>query len=350
MSNSMIKKLSTNKAIKDHIFEKSEIPQEFISTGSLVLNILYSGRLFGGIPVGKMSQIAAPSSLGKSFVGMKVAKNALKKDDDWIVIYIDTEMAFDYNFSESIGIDSNRLLVIQNNRLEEIQKEVMAIYEEFTKEEREKVLLIIDSWGAMVTSKTVDDATSGKDVSDMTISKKKNTFAKLITGLGMTVFVVNHVYDNIMNQYDPLSIPGGRGLYFASSSIVLGTSKSRAKETASSTDVIGALVLSTTKKSRFCKELTKLRFLIKYDGGIDPYHGILEDLQEMGVVVKPKNGWYQRNFEMLGIEGEDKNWREREINENGKEFYTMIIKDEGVQKFFEEKYTFLHSEINDEDF
>ncbi len=347
---SMIKKLSSNKAIKDFVFEKTDKPQEFISTGALVLNILYSGRLFGGIPIGKVSQIAAPSSLGKSFVGLKLAKNALKKDDDWIVIYIDTEMAFDYNFSESIGIDTNRILVVQNNRIEEVQKEVMAIYEELSKEEREKVLLVIDSWGAMVTSKTFDDAIAGKDVADMTAAKKKNSFARLITGLGMTVFVVNHVYDNIMDQYNPLSIPGGRNLYFASSSIVMGTSKARAKATTSSTDIIGASILAKTIKSRFCKELTKLRYLISYEGGIDPYSGILEDLVEEGIVAKPSVGWYQRDFSRLGLEGVDKKWREREINENGREFYTEIIKNEDVQRFFEEKYTFLHSEMTDDDF
>ena len=348
--NSMINKLNKSKAIKDSVLEKADKEQEFISTGALVLNILYSGRLFGGIPVGKVSQIAAPSSLGKSFVGLKLAKNALKKGEDWIVVYVDTEMAFDYSFAENIGIDTSRMLVIQNNRIEEVQKEVMALYEELDKEERSKVLLIIDSWGAMVTSKTFDDAISGKDVADMTTSKKKNNFARLITGLGMTIFIVNHVYDNIMNQYDPLSIPGGRSLFFASSSIVLGTSKARAKETASSTEVIGALILATTKKSRFCKELTKLRYLISYEGGIDPYYGILEDLVKEGIVAKPSMGWYQRDFSRLGLEGVDKKWREREINENGKEFYSEIIKNEEVQKFFEEKYTFLHSEITDDDF
>ena len=217
----MIKKLSANKAIKEKVYEKPTEEQEFISTGCLTLNILFSGRLQGGIPVGKINQIAAPSSLGKSFVGLKIAKNALKKEG-WIVIYIDTEMAFDYTFAESIGVNAENLLVIQSNRLEDVQKQVMALEHEFTVEERKKTLLIIDSWGGLVTSKTVDDATSGKDVTDMTISKKKNSFARLLTGIGITGFIVNHVYDSL-NMYDPLAIPGGRGLYFASSSLVLGT-------------------------------------------------------------------------------------------------------------------------------
>jgi len=342
--NSMIAKLSKNKAIKDHIFEKTDEEQQFINTGSLVLNILFSGRLTGGIPVGKISQIAAPSSLGKSFVGLKVAKNSQKIDDDWIVIYIDTEMAFDYDFAESVGIDLDRLLVIQSNQIEDVQQQVMAISDEFDKAERKKILMVVDSWGGLVTSKTVKDAQTGNDAADFTVAKKKNTFAKLMTGMGMTIFVVNQVYDT-MNQYDPLAIGGGRGLYFASSSIVLGSSKARAKDTASSTEVTGALILATTKKSRFCKELTKLRYLIKYDGGIDPYYGILEDALEGGYITKPTMGYYSR-----ANVPDDKKWREKQINENPKEFWDTVIRDTDFPNYIERKYTFLHSDINDEDF
>ena len=147
-----------------------------------------------------------------SFVGLKIAKNAQKKDEDWIVVYIDTEMAFDYDFSDSVGIDRDRLLVIQSNRIEEIQKQVMALTKEFTTEEREKVLLVIDSWGGLVTSKTYDDAMAGKDVKDMTIAQKKNSLARLITGLGMTIFVINQVYDcgvfhmQVQGKHGPLML------------------------------------------------------------------------------------------------------------------------------------------------
>ena len=77
--NSLIDKLSKNKAVKEFIMDE-DLETDFISTGALVLNVLFSGRLDGGIPMGKVSQIAAPSSLGKSFVGLKIAKNAQKKD------------------------------------------------------------------------------------------------------------------------------------------------------------------------------------------------------------------------------------------------------------------------------
>lgn len=201
VKNSMIDRLSKNKLIKESILEKDDdFVQQFINTGALSLNILFSGRLNGGIPVGKISQISAPSSLGKSFVGMKVAKNAQRIDNEWIVIYVDTEMAFDHIFAESVGVDLDRLLVIQSNEIEEVQRKIMAVSNEFTKDERKKVLLIVDSWGGLVTSKTISNAEVGNDAVDFTPAKKKNTLARLMTGMGMTVFVINQIYECMIGE------------------------------------------------------------------------------------------------------------------------------------------------------
>lgn len=190
---SLIGKLSSNKKLQEYIYKDEETPKDFINTGCLSINVLFSGKLDGGIPVGKVNQIAAPSSLGKSFVGMKVVNNAQKKGFE--VVYVDTEFAFDYAFADNIGVDKNKILVIQDNQIESVQASIMQIAETLTKEERKKLLVVLDSWGGLVTSKTVDDATSGKDVSDMTVSKKKNSLARLLTGLGVTIFVINQVYD-----------------------------------------------------------------------------------------------------------------------------------------------------------
>ena len=190
---SLIGKLSSNKKLQEYIYKDEATPKDFINTGCLSLNVLFSGKLDGGIPVGKVNQIAAPSSLGKSFVGMKVVNNAQKKGME--VIYVDTEFAFDYAFADNIGVDSSKLLVIQDNQIESVQSSIMQVAETLTKDERKKILLVLDSWGGLVTSKTVDDATTGKDVSDMTVSKKKNSLARLLTGLGVTIFVINQVYD-----------------------------------------------------------------------------------------------------------------------------------------------------------
>lgn len=335
---SLINKLSTNKKLQEYIYKDEETPKDFINTGCLSINILFSGKIDGGIPIGKVNQIAAPSSLGKSFIGMKVVKNAQKKGME--VVYVDTEFAFDYAFADNIGIEKDKILVIQDNQIESVQSSIMQISETLTKDEKKKLLVVIDSWGGLVTSKTMEDAISGKDVSDMTVSKKKNSLARLLTGLGVTVFVINQVYDS-MNQYDPLAIAGGRGIYFASSSIVLGTSKAKDKQTDG--EITGAIVTAQTKKSRFAKENSKMKYLINYDGGISPYFGILDDALEGGYVDNPTKGYYCRP-----CVPDDKKVREKTIY--NKEFWAPIFAKTDFKEYIERKYTFEHSSIIDENF
>lgn len=191
---SIIDKASKNKLIKDQILVRNDDKkQKFIDTGCLSLNVLFSGRLNGGIPVGKISQIAAPSSLGKTFIGLKVAKSAQRMGME--TVYLDTEFAYDFEFARNLGIDDASILPIQDNRIERVQSKLLSLVDALTAEEKEKTLIIIDSWGNLVTSKTEEDAMSGNDKRDMTAQQKKNSFARLLTGLGVTIFVVNHVYD-----------------------------------------------------------------------------------------------------------------------------------------------------------
>lgn len=165
--------------------------QEFISTGCATLNILFGGAIDRGIAVGKVSQVAADSSLGKSMIGMKVAKNAqlMRKS----VILFDSEKAYSPVMAETLGIRKDDILVIQNTSVEEVTTQFMNIVEEI-KEKIEDYVFIIDSWNVLVTSKSVEDATAGKDVVDMTTAKKKNTLAKLLLHSGATVFVINQTY------------------------------------------------------------------------------------------------------------------------------------------------------------
>ena len=146
--------------------------------------------------------------------------------------------------------------------------------------------------------------------------------------------IISH---NSLDLYDPLSIPGGRGLFFASSTVILGTSKAKSKD---GDEVNGIIVTARTKKSRFCQENTKIKYLIKYDGGIHPTWGIDDDLFEFGFLLKPAMGWYQRDFAKLGLEGEDRKWRAKDMLEYWQEFYKPILNCPYVKKAFDEKYTF----------
>jgi RecA/RadA recombinase len=343
-----ILKLLDDKKFKDKVLSKEESIKNlgFINTGCATLNILYSGRIDGGIPIGKASQIAAPSQLGKSMIALKLVKNAQKKGIQ--IVYIDTEHAFDFNFAEQIGIDTSpdKVRVFDEGSLEEVQQLIATFSEKVPDEEKKNIMIVIDSWGGFSTSKTIDDAVSGKDVLDMTISKKKNSLARIIMRSKITTFIVNHIYDNIGSMYDPLKISGGRGIFYACSSIVLGTSKAKEKEKSGDNagEILGSIITARCEKSRFAREHSKLKYSIKSDSGIHPYYGLLDDAIEMGFIDKPSTGYYSRP-----CVPDDKKWREKQIWEDNS-FWVPILKETDFMSKIQEKYTFVTAEMSDEDF
>lgn len=183
-------KLRKLKSVQSSVM-KEVIDPEFISTGCATLNILFGGGIDKGIPEGKVSMIAADSSLGKSFIALKIAKNAQAKGKS--VILFDSEKAYSPAMGKNLGINQDEILVIQNTSVEEVSTQFMNIVDEI-KDNIKDYIFIIDSWNVLVTSKSVDDISAGKDVVDMTSAKKKNTLAKLLLNSNATVFVVNQIY------------------------------------------------------------------------------------------------------------------------------------------------------------
>jgi len=318
--------------LSSYLFTEDE-KIEFLSTNVISLNLLFSGRVDGGIPKGRISMISAPSMLGKSFIAYGLVKNAQKKGMQ--VCIIDTERAFSFQFAQAIGIDisPDKLVVLQENGIEEVSGMIMTICNEIPKNERKDVLFIIDSWGSLVTSKTLNNALVGNDAADFTIPKKKNNLANIILNTKATYFIANHVYDNVGGMGDTLSVPGGRKIVFNSECVILGRSRAKEKKSASDPTIVGHIITAETYKSRWSKEKSKLQFRIKVDGGLDIFYGILDDALEAGVVDSPAAGSFRRPII-------NKNEKIKEANIYNSEFWLPIFKETDFKKWLEAKYTF----------
>ncbi|MFA5484945.1 MAG: hypothetical protein WC260_01725 [Candidatus Pacearchaeota archaeon] len=328
------KGIKERNALSSYIIEH-DLPLEFISTNVISLNLLFGGRVNGGIPKGKISMISAPSMLGKSFVGLSILKSAQKLGMNTIII--DTERSFSFKLAKGLGIDTSRekLAVLQENSIEDVKSIIMTICDNLTIEERRNTFFLLDSWGTLVTSKTIKDALTGNDVSDMTESKKKNALANILLNTQASFFVINHVYDNTGGFGDPLKIPGGRRIIFNSDSIVLGTSRAKEKnKTTNSVD--GHIISAMTYKSRNSKELSKLQFRIKNSGGLDVFYGILDDAIEGGYIQKTTKG-RSTAYIRPHIEG-DEPMLEKHIYNSA--FWSPVFKDTDIKKYLESKYTF----------
>lgn len=317
-------------ALSEFIYD-AETETTFLSTNCVALNLLYSGRVKGGIPVGHMSMISAPSQLGKSFIAMNVARSAQRQNMQ--VVVIDTERAFKKSMAESLRIDLSpeKIQVFQESSLEKIESLILGITDNMTLEEKQNTLFILDSWGTLVTSKALKDGLTGNDVSDMTEPKKKNRLANIILNTKATFLIVNHVYDNTGGFGDPLVIPGGRRIAFNCEAIVLGMS--RAKDKNAAKEITGHIITAKTFKSRFSKAESKLQYRLKNSGGLDPFFGLLKDAMEHGCVVKPKPGKFSRSF----IDG-DKEFKEKDIY--CVEFWKPIFEETDFEEYLERVYTF----------
>jgi RecA/RadA recombinase len=265
---------------------------EFVSTGILALDLGISAKVRGGIPKGHMVMIPGPSKMGKSFITMSIARTAQKQGMS--VIIIDTERGYSTAMAEGFGLDMDpRKFTLMSgpgvNSIEKVKGILVTLSDAIPLSKRENVLLIVDSWGAFVTMKTMKDAKTGNTAQDMTEAKNLNNLANVILCTGFTTVVTNHVYENTGIVFgNPTKIRGGTRLYYLSSAVILGVSRSRDKD--GDKNIIGTVVKCQNEKGRLSREFLAFEFRIKMSGGLDMFYGLLPFALESGIVEKVKDG------------------------------------------------------------
>jgi len=73
---------------------------EWIDTGSMPLNAIISGSLYGGIPKNRLTMICGESMTGKTYIVMRTLANAQKLG--YTVVIFDTENAIDKESAQNL--------------------------------------------------------------------------------------------------------------------------------------------------------------------------------------------------------------------------------------------------------
>ncbi len=81
-----------------------------IPTGMISLDMALGCQ---GFPRGRIVEISGPEHSGKTSLALEAIANAQKLDETSMSIYIDLENGLDKNYAESIGVDLNRLQVVE---------------------------------------------------------------------------------------------------------------------------------------------------------------------------------------------------------------------------------------------
>ena len=335
MSN-LLEKLKKSGSIKDTLLlseSKFFNIKDTIPTNIPIINIALSGSMKGGLSSG-LTFIAGESKNFKSLLGLMLVKAYLNKYEDAICLFYDSEFGITPEYIQTNGIDTNRVLHIPIEHLEQLKFDISKRLESIDRDDR--VIIFVDSVGNLASKKEVEDALDGKSVADMSRAKVMKSLWRIVTPhltiKDIPCVAINHTYQTMEMYSKPIMSGGTGGMY--SSNKVLFISKAQDKDKTSK-ELLGYDFTINIEKSRLVKEKSKFTFNVKFDGGINKWSGLLDLAIDVGLVVKPSQGWYSKVNQETG-EIEDKKYREKETN--NREFWKDIISNEKFNIFIEEKY------------
>jgi RecA/RadA recombinase len=266
--NDALSKFSPDGAIiEDSIYARID---EWIGTGSYVLNAALSGSLFGGMPNRRSLMFAGETGTGKTYLACSIVRIA--QSMDYFPIYYDSEGSIDVDFMKRLGIDTSKLRLENVNTIEEFATMAAKLNETVNDLKKAgkpvpKIMEVLDSLGNLSSTKEKEDTTSGNNKRDMTKQQSirrmfrviGNDFAKN----GIPFIINNHTYASIGSYIPGQTISGGGGALF-NASIIFTLTKSKLTDKDSEEHVkkqgieatrIGIVVTVYPFKQRFARPI-----------------------------------------------------------------------------------------------
>ena len=321
-------KIKTTDVLADSLFFK-DVDQ--ISTSVPMINVALSGDKDGGLSAG-LTVLAGPSKHFKTSFALLIAADYLKKYDDAVLLFYDSEFGSPQSYFESFGIDTNRVLHTPITDVEQLKFDLVNQLEAL--ERKEKVIVIIDSIGNLASKKELEDALNEKSVADMSRAKALKGLFRMVTPYltmkDIPLLAVNHTYQE-MGLFPKAIVSGGTGIYYSADNIwIIGRQQQK-----KGTEVTGYNFVINVEKSRFVREKSKVPIGVSWNGGIERYSGLLDVALAGGYVAKPNVGWYCRVNRETG-ELIDPKCREKDtLNE---EFWTPIFEETDFSEFIKGHY------------
>jgi len=262
--------------------------KDMIPTSVPMLNVALSGRIEGGLTPGH-TMLAGPSKHFKTSFALLMASAYLKKYDDAVILFYDSEFGSPQSYFKSFGIDTDRVLHVPIMNIEQLKFDLMNQLQEMDR--NDKIVIVIDSIGNVASKKEVEDALNEKSVADMTRAKALKSLFRMITPYltmkDIPLLTINHTYKE-QGLFPKDIVSGGTGSYYSADNIwIIGRQQDKV-----GTEVQGYHFVINVEKSRFVREKSKIPISVSWEGGIQKWSGLLEVALETGYVIKPKNGWY----------------------------------------------------------
>ncbi len=322
-------------------------PRYWYSTGNFTLNKVMSGSFLRGIPQGRITCLAGPSSSGKSFVAGNLVAQAQKEGA--FILVVDSENAMDDDFMKAIGVDvDHNYKYVGVVTIAQAQKVISTFLKGYKKEcgdseDAPQVLICLDSLSMLLTETELENYEKGVQKGDQGQRNKQlkamlRTFVQDIKMLNVAMVVTTQVYKNqdVMNG-EGVWIVSDAVKYSASQIVLLTKLKLRDDKTKVAT---GIRMKCEGYKTRFTKPFQTVTIEVPYDTGMDKYSGLLEVAIELGILEKSGNRY--------SIVGSDKLFFAKDFADHGGD---VLMKAEELRtKFLEavlDEHTVEDTELED---
>lgn len=260
--------------------DSSNISVDTISSGRPDLDV----ALGGGFAVGKIIEIFAESGTGKTGLCLEAVREVQKAGG--IAAYIDSEHALNLEYAQSIGVDTDNLIISQPSYGEQAIETIRALIAT-----QEIDLIIIDSVAAMIP-KTELDGESGETKMGLQ-ARMMGQAMKMVAGtastVGCTLIFTNQLRDT-MSMYGPAqTTPGGKALKFYATQRLELKNKGQIKE---GEDVIGFKQHINVVKNKIAPPFKWIQNEIVYGIGVDTLTGLMDALI-FNEIIEKAGAWFK---------------------------------------------------------
>lgn len=280
---------------------------DWIDTGSMVLNALISGSVYKGIPKGRVTQFAGPSQTFKSGFVQQILANAQTMGLQ--VVIFDTENAIDPEGAAALGLNVEKVKYVPSHSIEQTRNTIYNFLSKVKEKKLEgKFIIAIDSIANLQSEMELKRMTNESTSADMgTYAKAIKSLLKTCTNMATftktPIIITNHVYDDPSAMYPSLekNMPGGKtAVYLPSVTVQLArklikddeaTKLVDTKLAASQKNYSGVIIKALTAKNRFIKQYLEGEMYLSFSSGLNKYYGLLDLMKGMGVVTNA-GAWY----------------------------------------------------------
>jgi len=309
MDNAVLKRLKNAGLLSEQVPDMG-----FVSTGSYALNKIISGDFTKGIPVGMITQFHGEASTAKTVFATHILKEAQAKD--YYTMLVDSENAYNPEFATHLGIDPKKLIYSTPETLEEcfqvIEDTILAIRET----DKDTPIVVAYDSIAVSPSKVEYEAENyeGNNMQGAIRAKSTGACLRKINPLmrkhKVALVIINQIRNKVGVMYgspDTMAA-GGKSLeYYLGVNLKCISNKTSDLIKNEHKNVIGIQGKVRNTKNKCSIPFRECEFELMWDEGLNPYAGILKQL-EAEALVSRSGAWYT-------VEGTEKKFQSKEFQD-----------------------------------